>query len=77
MALKLFCSKCKEFMKEVTPDEAGRLGESTVCKECVNTAYTFKDELEKEYRKLNQLLANTHSKAIIKLEEIIHKALDE
>ena len=34
MALKLFCSKCEEKIKEVTPDEASKLPEEVICKKC-------------------------------------------
>lgn len=77
MALKLFCSRCHNFLKEVTPSEAANLDEKVVCKECVDIAYGFRDELKKEYNKLNSMLAGTYNKAIVKLEDIIHKALDE
>jgi len=76
MALKLFCSTCHEFIKEVTPDEAGRLSDKNVCKKCVDFTYELKDELNAEYKKLSQQLANMHNKAIVKLEAIINKALD-
>jgi predicted metal-binding protein len=76
MALKLFCSTCHEFMKEITPDEAGRLPEKVVCKKCVDFTYDLKDQLQKDYQKLNQMLSSTYNKAMVKLEETIHKALD-
>ncbi|MFX0194528.1 MAG: hypothetical protein ACFFCW_00275 [Candidatus Hodarchaeota archaeon] len=76
MALKLHCSKCHKFIKEVTPSEASHLDENVVCQECVDTAYKFRDMLEAEYKKLNSKLGGEYNKAMVKLEDIIHKALE-
>jgi len=77
MALDLNCDRCRKFIKQVTPTEAANIGENTICQECVDTAYSFRSQLEKEYKKLNGMLAGTYNKAIVQLEDIIHRALDE
>jgi len=75
MAVILYCDKCDAKIKILNPGES--TPDKTVCKQCVDVAYSFRDELTKEYKKLNQQLANTYNKATVALEEIIHRALDE
>lgn len=77
MALKVFCNTCNKLIKEITPDEASRLPEKVICKECKEFTRDLLDKLNAEYKKLSQGLANVHNKAVLKLEETIRKALDD
>lgn len=75
MALKLFCSKCQEFIKEIEPDEASRL-KGDVCKSCVDFYWAGKDKFIKEVDKMIQTLQKKKNDGILKIEEIIHRELD-
>lgn len=77
MALKLFCSTCNKLLKEVTPDEASRLPEKVICKECEDFTRDLLDKLNADYKRLSNNLANVHNKAVVKLEETIRKALED
>jgi excinuclease UvrABC ATPase subunit len=76
MALKLFCSKCEEKIKEVTPDEASRLSEQVICKKCEDFVFSMRLEFEKlcktEQNKINAAI----NKGMVKIEELMRKALD-
>ena len=76
MALKLFCSKCEEKIKEVTPDEAGRLPEEVICKKCEDFVYEMRDAFDALCKKEQQKLAGAANKGMVKLEELLRKALD-
>lgn len=76
MALQLFCDKCRQFIKEVNSSEAANIGDGVVCQKCVDTAYAMRTNLEKEYKKLSSQLAGAYNKAIVQLEDVIHKALE-
>ena len=75
MALKLFCSKCQEFIKEIEPDEASRL-KGDVCKKCVDFYWAGKDKFVKEVDKMIQELQSKKNNGIQKIEDIIHRELD-
>ena len=76
MALKLFCSKCEEKIKEVTPDEAGRLPEEVICKACVEFVYSIRVEFDAACKKEKNKVATAANKGMVKLEELLRKALD-
>jgi len=77
MALKLFCNTCGKLIKEITADEASRISDKVICTSCRTFSRDLLDELNAEYQKLSQDLANRHNKAVLKLEETIRKALDD
>ena len=76
MALKLFCSKCEEKIKEVTPDEASRLPEEVICKKCETFVYKMRDEFEAVTKREIQKVHGAANKGMVKLEELLRKALD-
>ena len=76
MALKLFCSKCEEKIKEVTPDEASKLPEEVICKNCQEFIYKMKDEFDKECKNELRKISSVINKGQVKLEELLRKALD-
>jgi len=75
MALKIFCNICREFMKDVTPDEASRLKGDEICKTCKDYSRTVLDKLIVDYKRLSEELAGHYNKAVVQLEETIRKAL--
>jgi len=76
MALKLFCSKCEEKIKEVTPDEASRLPEEVICKKCEEFVYHMRDEFEALSKREIAKVSGAANKGMVKLEELLRKALD-
>jgi len=76
MALKLFCSKCEEKIKEVTPDEASRLPNEVICKKCEEFVFSMKLEFEKACKQETNKLANAANKGMVQIEELLRKALD-
>lgn len=76
MALKLFCSKCKEMIKEVTPDEASRLADEVICKTCEDYVFSMRLEFEKLCKQETTKLAAAANKGMVKLEELMRKVLD-
>ena len=76
MALKLFCSKCEEKIKEVTPDEASRLPEEVICKKCEEFVFAMKLEFEKVCKQEATKIAVAANKGMVQIEELLRKALD-
>jgi len=77
MALKLFCSKCHELIKEVTPDEAGRLSGDVICKTCEEFVYKMRDEFIAVSKREQQKVAVAANKSMVVLEELMRKVLDD
>jgi hypothetical protein len=75
MALKLFCGKCQEFIKEIDPDEASRL-KGDVCKKCVDFYWAGKDKYLKAIDKMIQEIQAKKNSDLVKIEDIIHRELD-
>ena len=76
MALKLFCSKCEEKIKEVTPDEASRLPDEVICKTCEDFVFSIKLEFEKLCKAEHTKLSAATNRGMVKIEELMRKALD-
>lgn len=76
MALKLFCSKCEEKIKEVTPDEASRLPEEVICKKCEDFVNDALENFLKVSKQKQQHVAGVINSIVVELEELRRKALD-
>ena len=77
MGLELKCDKCREYIKDLTPDEAGRLPEGgVICKKCEEFVYSMRDEFEAVTKREIQKVAGAANKGMVKLEELLRKALD-
>ena len=77
MALKLFCSKCHELIKEVTPDEASRLKGDVICKKCEQFVYEMRDKFDKLSKRELSKVTSAINHGMVKLEELMRKVLDE
>lgn len=73
MALKLFCTACQKFIKEVTPQEAKDLADEVICKDCENVHRDLLDKLNAEYKKISSNLSKLHNDSVVRLENIIRK----
>lgn len=76
MALKLFCSACQKFIKEISPKEATEVPDNTVCKDCKKLHQALLDRLNADYRKRSAELAKVHNEGVEKLENTIRKAFE-
>lgn len=77
MAIKLFCDRCKEYMKDVAPDSAIKLSGNEICKKCkdyINEGIASFDAAAKKKRGEIDGFIN---KAIVELEEIKRRYLNE
>ncbi len=77
MALKLFCSTCMEFIKEITPGQASRLPEEVICKNCKTKARNTLDEVKAVAEKAKQAIAGLENRWILKMEETGRKFYDD
>jgi len=76
MALKLFCSKCHELIKEVTPDEASRLKDEVICKTCEEYVYQMRDQFDKLSKRELSKITSVINQGMVKIEELMRKVLD-
>ena len=74
--LKLHCNKCNKFLNEITPEQASHLKGNEVCKECVELARSTLDKYNALYKKLAGQLGAKYNKAVVELEDLIHRELD-
>ena len=76
MAVKLFCGKCKMYMKDVTPAEAGKLVGNEICKPCKDHVdkglVEFTNAVKKSKSKIDELA----NKTVVELEELKRRYLD-
>ena len=76
MALKLFCSKCHELIKEVIPDEASRLKDEVICKTCEEYVYQMRDQFDKLSKRELSKITSVINQGMVKIEELMRKVLD-
>ena len=76
MALKLFCSKCHELIKEVTPDEASRLNDEVICKKCEEYVYQMRDQFDKLSKRELSKITSAINQGMVKIEDLMRKVLD-
>lgn len=75
MALKLFCTACQKFIKEVSPQEASKLEDEIICDGCKKFTQGLLDNLNSEYQKQSRRLSKIHNEGVQKLESIIRKVV--
>jgi len=76
MAVKLFCGKCKEYMQDVTPAEAGKLIGNEICKPCKDHVDTGLAEFNAAAKKSKGKVDTFVNKVVLELEEIKRRYLD-
>ena len=76
MAVKLFCDKCKEYIKDITPEAAARLSGQEVCKKCKDHVDAGLAEFNAAVKKNREKIEGFINKTIVELEEIRHRYLD-
>jgi len=76
MAVKLFCGKCKMYMKDVTPAEAGKLVGNEICKPCKDHVDRGLVEFNAAAKKSTEKINTFINKTIVELEEIKRRYLD-
>jgi hypothetical protein len=73
--LKLFCSTCHEFMREVDPIHANKLTGSDVCPKCREDMENAVQEIRKMSNRSQMSIQKKADKAIAELEMAILHAL--
>jgi len=73
--LKLFCSTCHEFMKEVDPIHASKLSGTEVCPKCREDMQNAVEDIKKIANRQQLALQRLSDKAVAELEIAINKAL--
>ena len=73
--LKLFCSTCHEFMKEVDPIHASKLSGAEVCSKCREEMQNAVKDLQKVSNRAQIAIQKMSDKAVAELEIAINKAL--
>lgn len=73
--LKLFCSTCHEFMREVDPIHASKLSGAEVCPKCRESMQSAVDSIKKLTQRRQLAMQKMADKALAELEMLINKAL--
>lgn len=76
MAVKLFCDKCKEYIKDLTPDAAARLKGNEICKNCKDFVDIGLAEFNVSVKKSREKIDGFINKTVVELEEIRRRYLD-
>ena len=74
--IKLFCSKCQEFIKDIDPGEANHLHGKETCRECEERARQAITKIEQAHTKILNKINALHNKAILEMEEQVRTAYD-
>ena len=73
--LKLFCSTCHEFMKEIDPIHASKLSGDDVCPKCRGDMQNAVKDIQKISNRAQLAIQKMSDKAVAELEIAINKAL--
>ena len=73
--LKLFCSTCHEFMREVDPIHASKLSGTEVCPVCREDMQNAVKGIQKISTRAQLAIQKMSDKAVAELEMAINKAL--
>ena len=73
--LKLFCSTCHEFIREVDPIHASKLSGTEVCPKCRESMQNAVENIKKIANRHQLALQKLADKAVAELDMAINKAL--
>jgi hypothetical protein len=73
--LKLFCSTCHEFMRDMDPIHASKLSGTEVCPKCRSDMENAVTDIKKKSNRYQLSIQKMADKALAELEMAINKAL--